>query len=104
MVSGEEFSLDTSAFDDIIAKCKSLAEKMSELKNDMDTMKSHLMMSWSGRGRDAFEKKYRLLTQQFGDLKDDVWDFSERLLEYQGNYIQTDVDAAKALDGVTNRY
>lgn len=32
------------------------------------------MFSWAGAGRDMFEKKYRVLSQQFGDLSDDLRD------------------------------
>lgn len=103
-MSTDTFSLDTSNFDEVITKARTLAEKMGELKNDMDGLKSNLMFTWAGKGRNTFEKKYRLLSQQFGDLKDDLFEISESLLEIQEKYIQADTDAAKALDGKTSRY
>lgn len=103
-MSTDNFSLDTSNFDAVITKARTLAEKMGELKNDMDGLKSNLMFTWAGKGRNTFEKKYRLLSQQFGDLKDDLFEISESLLEIQEKYIQADTDAAKALDGKTSRY
>ncbi len=103
-MSADTFSLDTSNFDDVIEKAKKLAETMGTLKNEMDGLKSNLMFSWAGKGRNTFEKKYRLLSQQFGDLKDDLYEISESLLEIEEKYIQADTNAAKALDGKTSRY
>lgn len=69
-VSGSEFYLDTASFDEAAKLCKDLAEKMTSLKNNMDGKKNNLMFSWAGAGRDMFEKKYRVLSQQFGDLEE----------------------------------
>lgn len=103
-VSQEEFVLDTSTFDNIAEKCKELAEKMRNVKSDLDKKKSNLMDSWVGEGRDAFEKKYRLLSQQFDDLKEDLMGMYEEILEIEGEYIQQDMNNAKALDGHSERY
>lgn len=103
-VSNEEFSLDTSNFDAVIEKSKNLANMMGDLKNELDGLKNNLMFSWSGKGRNTFEKKYRLLSQQFGDLKDDLMEISESLLSMEEQYIQADTDLAKALDGKDSRY
>lgn len=103
-MSADNFSLDTSNFDAVIEKARTLADKMATLKNEMDGLKSNLMFSWAGKGRNTFEKKYRLLSQQFGDLKDDLYEIAESLLEIEEKYIQADTDAAKALDGKTSRY
>lgn len=103
-VSNEEFNLDTSNFDTVIAKSKSLANKMGNLKNELDGLKNNLMFTWAGKGRNTFEKKYRLLSQQFGDLKDDLMEISESLLSMEEQYIQADTDLSKALEGVDSRY
>lgn len=103
-MSADSFSLDTSNFDAVIEKARTLAEKMATLRNEMDGLKSNLMFSWAGNGRNTFEKKYRLFSQQFGDLKDDLYEIAESLLEIEEKYIQADTDAAKALDGKTSRY
>ena len=103
-VSGEEFSLDTSNFATVISKADSLADKMGNLKNDMDNLKNNLMFTWAGKGRNTFEKKYRLLSQQFGDLKEDLRDIAEKLKEMEQEYIQGDIDLAKAIDGKSNRF
>jgi len=103
-VSDEEFSLDTSNFDYVAKLSKDLAEKMEELKSGMDAMKSNLMFSWAGEGRNIFEKKYRLLSQQFGDLSDDLREISESIYAMEEEYIQADTDSAKALEGKSKRY
>ena len=103
-MSADTFSLDTSNFDAVIEKARTLADEMSTLRNEMDGIKSNLMFSWAGNGRNTFEKKYRLFSQQFGDLKDDLYEIAESLLEIEEKYIQADTNAAKALDGRTSRY
>lgn len=103
-VSDKEFFLDTASFDEVAGICKDLSEKMLSVKNEMDGMKSLLVFTWAGEGRDSFEKKYRLLSQQFGDLSDSLRDISEGIYEMEQTYIQADTDLAKSLDGETNRY
>lgn len=103
-MSGDNFSLDTSNFDSAIKKARELAEKMGALRDEMDGAKNNLMFSWAGKGRNTFEKKYRLFSQQFADLKDDLYEIAENLLEVEEKYIQADTDAAKSLDGKTSRY
>ena len=103
-VSDEEFYLDTAKFDEAASLCKNLAEKMSNLKDEMDGMKSNLMFSWAGLGRNMFEKKYRVLSQQFGDLSDDLMDLSESIYEMEQEYIQADTDLAKTLEGKEKRF
>lgn len=103
-VSGEEFKLDTSNFDNVVEKSRDLSEKMATLKNDLDRLKGDLMCSWAGEGRNTFEKKYRLLSQQFGDLKDSLRDISESLLSMEEEYIQADTELSKAIEGKDSRY
>ena len=74
------------------------------LKDELDGLKDNLMFTWAGKGRNTFEKKYRLLSQQLGDLKDDLRQISEDLLFMEEQYIQADTDLSKALDGKDSRY
>lgn len=103
-VSAEEFSLDTSNFKEVYNLADSLADRMAELKNELDNLEKNLMFTWAGKGRNTFEKKYRLLSQQFGDLKDDLRDIAEGLLTMEEQYIQADTDLSKSLDGIDSRY
>lgn len=103
-VSGEEFTLDTAKFAEIISKADSLANTLADLKNSLDGMKNNLMFSWSGKGRNTFEKKYRLLSQQFGDMKEDLRDIANDLRAVEESYIQADTELSKKISGVSNRY
>ena len=103
-VTGEVFNLDTSNFNDVAEKSRSLSEKMATLKNDLDRLNGDLMSSWAGEGRNTFEKKYSLLSQQFGDLKDSLRDISESLLSMEEEYIQADTELSKAIEGKDSRY
>ena len=103
-VSDEEFELDTKNFEDLITKARNLADKMSDLKNSLDGQKNSLMFSWAGDGRDTFEKKYYLLSQQLGDLTTSLYEVVEGLIATEEAYIQADVDLAKTLDGKDSRY
>lgn len=103
-VSQKTFFLDTKSFDKVAELCKDLAEKLSDTINEMDLEKDKLMFTWTGEGRNTFEKKYRILSQQFTDISDDLRDISESVYQMEEEYIQADVELAKAMDGKTNRY
>ncbi len=103
-VTGEIFELDTSGFDSVITKTQKLSNKMTNLKVELDALKDKLMHTWAGEGRNTFEKKYRLLAQQFEDLSTNLDEISEELVVKSEQYIQADVDLSKTLDGTDNRY
>ena len=99
----DSFSLDTSSMQDIIVSSKSLAEQMSELKNDLVAIETDLLFHWVGAGRNTFEKQFHLLTNEFADINEDIWDIYEALVAAEGEYLQADVDIAKSEEGVQNR-
>lgn len=94
------FKLDTTNMNTALTKCKILAERMQSLKNDLDGMKLDLVEDWVGEGRKAYEKKYRLLSQQLGDIGDSMWEIYEKLQAAEEAYIQNDVNVAKSMEGV----
>lgn len=102
--SDSDFSLDTEGFDMVINESKRIAETVRDLRSKMDMAKADLMFSWAGKGANTFEKKYRILSQQFEDLKDSFYDIYESLLEIEEAYIQADTEYSKALDGKDSRY
>lgn len=102
--SSDEFLLDISGFDAVITGSKTLADKMRDLKGQMDGVELTLMSSWAGEGRNTFEKKYRVLAQQFDDLTDDLFQISEDLLKIEEQYIQADTDMAKTEKGRDSRF
>ena len=103
-VSQEEFKLDTKEMTEAIKKCKTLVEKMKELRSDLEKEKDALMFTWVGYGRNEFEKQFRILNQQFSDMIDDTWDMYENLITANESYIQADVDAQKSFDGVDRKF
>lgn len=104
-VSGSnEFYLDTSGFDAAIDLSRKLAKNLDDLKNDLDKKKGVLMTTWAGDGRNEFEKKYRILSQQFGDISDALWAIYEELMSKEEAYIQADTDLAKTQEGKSRRY
>lgn len=100
-MSSADFVLNTSSMDDAADGCQKLAEKMRGIKQELTSSKDSLIFYWEGKGCNEFEKQYRLLLQQLSDITDNLWETAEKILSAEEAYIQTDTDAAKALDGVT---
>lgn len=90
-----DFELDTSSMDTAAGKCQDLAEKMKDLKYDLEGEKESLMWSWSGEGGNEFEKQFRRLLQQLSDITESLWEMGEEILEAEEAYIQADTNAAK---------
>lgn len=99
--SGAEFKLDTSNMSVVAEKCETLAEKMRTLKQDLDNSKVSLVEQWHGKGSNMFQKKYHYLAQQLKDLSEDLYEIAENIRKAEDAYIQSDMDAAKILDGVS---
>lgn len=104
LVSDSEFQLDTSSFAAVISYAERLTTSLGDIKQDLDQQKNDLVLTWVGNGRNMFDKKYRLLTQQLGDIHADLRDLAESLKDAEQSYIQADIDLAKTLDGITRRY
>lgn len=103
-VSQAEFELDTKKMSSAAEQCKKLAEKMRDLRSDLEKTKNDLLFSWAGYGRNEFEKQYRILNQQFSDIIEDTWDMYEKLIAAEESYIEADVEAQKAIDGVDRKF
>ncbi len=102
--SSSDFKLNTEKFSSIAHKAKKLAEKLEDAHTVCDKNIDTAYFSWAGKGRNEFEKKYRIFEQQFSDLKNSLWDVYESIIAAENSYIQGDVDSAKQLDGKTDRY
>lgn len=96
-----DFYLDTTHMDAVLEQYSRLATQLRNLKNEMSTTVTDVLFSWVGDGRNEFECKVRLMIQHFSDMTDEFWDTYEELLDADSKYRQTDVDAAKKMDGVT---
>lgn len=96
-----EFSLDTSSFADSAEAAKKLTEALEDAIADADRAINKLYDVWAGKGRNEFEKKYKIFEQQVADIKNGLWDLYEDIVAAEEGYIQADTDAAKQLDGVS---
>ena len=95
-----DFVLNTENMDEAAKGCQTLAEKMQDLKDKIGNLQSDLAFCWDGKGHNAFQKQYRLLTQQLADITDNLWQTAENILTAEESYIQTDTEAAQKLDGI----
>ncbi len=96
------FTLDTSSMESVGKACEELAECMRNARWIMDASKENLMTIWDGEGAFAFKTKYQVLTAQLADMTEEMHDMAESIYAAENSYIQTDIDAAKQLDGAFN--
>lgn len=89
--------VDTSNFPDAISAIETMAKKMESLVSTMDDYKAALMKNWVGKGRNQFEKSYKIMKRKLSDGTDITWDMYEDLLSAQGTLIQNDVDVANGI-------
>ncbi len=101
-MSKEYFTLDTGNMDAVAQACEKLAEHMRNARWIMDESKENLLTVWDGEGASTFKTKYQMLTTQLADLTEEMHDMAESIYAAESSYIQTDVDAAKQLEGVFN--
>lgn len=99
-----EFKLDTSSFAESASNAKKLAENLESSIAKTDKAINALYSTWSGKGRNEFEKKYKIFEQQVADIKNGLWDLYEDIVGAEEDYIQADCDASKKLDGKNSDY
>lgn len=100
-MSAGDFVLNTESMDDAAESCQKLGDKMKSLKDDLISAETALLSCWSGKGRNEFEKQFRLLKDQLGDITDTLMETGEKILTAEQSYIQADTNAAKLETGVT---
>lgn len=98
-----DFTLDTSNMALTANMCKELYKQLQNLRDELDFAKDALLFSWAGKGRNEFEKQYRLLNQQFSDIIDDTKDMYEKIISAEEHYIQEDTNSAKKAAGVDRK-
>lgn len=98
------FSLDTSSFSQSAVSAKKLAEDLETAISKCDKAINALYSTWAGKGRNEFEKKYKIFEQQVADIKNGLWDLYEEIVSAEESYIQADCDAAKAVSGKNSDY
>jgi len=98
------FELDTKNMGATAEQCKSIADHMRSLRTELGRVRDDLLTSWVGKGRNEFEKQFRLLDQQFSDIIDDTLDTYEAILKAEEDYIQVDTEMAKQAEGVDRKF
>lgn len=89
--------IDTSNFPDAIKSIETMAKAMEELVTNMDDYKALLLENWVGKGRNQFEKSYRIMRRKLSDGSSLTWDMYEDLISSQETLIQNDVDVANGI-------
>lgn len=91
-------SLTTVDTDALIACRQAFDNAMKEYKahkDDIKTAVDDLLEHWEGDGRTAFEKDYRLLTNQLEDLMDVLLDLRKGIVDAETSFIEADAEVSK---------
>lgn len=99
-----KFKLDTQAFSDAAESAKKLAEELEGAIAKTDRAINTLYGKWSGKGRNEFEKKYKIFEQQVADIRKGLWDLHDDIVTAEEEYIKADLESAKAQDGKSGDY
>lgn len=95
--SSAEFKLVVSSMDEAVIKIQKLAKSVQSLKGELNQYIIYGINDWQGKGRNMFERKYKLIMRQLKDMSEDMYDMGEDLLAAAELYIQTDMDSAKGI-------
>ena len=95
-MAGESGKVDTSHFADAYTSIETMANSMKDVVDNLNDYKADIIDNWVGKGRNQFEKSYKVLLRKMKDGTDITWDIYENLLKAEGELIQADIDAAKA--------
>ncbi len=89
--------VDTSNFPDAIKAIETMAKSLESILSTMDDCKALLLQNWVGKGRNQFEKSYRIIRRKLKDGNDITWDMYENLISAEETLIQNDVDVANGI-------
>lgn len=95
-MAGGSGKVDTSHFADAYTSIETMANSMKDVVDNLNDYKADIIENWVGKGRNQFEKSYKVLLRKMKDGTDITWDIYENLLKAEGELIQADIDAAKA--------
>lgn len=99
-----KFKLDTQAFSDAAESAKKLAEELEGAIAKTDRAINTLYGKWSGKGRNEFEKKYKVFERQVSDIRKGLWELYDDIVAAEEEYIKADLAAAKADAGKNSDY
>lgn len=99
-----DFSLDTSSFADSANAAERLVNTLEDAIAAANRAMGELYDDWAGKGRNEFEKKYKIFERQVSDIKNGLWELYEDIVTAETAYIQADCDLAKQESGVNSDY
>ena len=97
MAKGSVDHIDTTNFPDAIKAIEKMAKSMEDLGDTLNDYKADLLVNWVGKGRNQFEKSYKVMKRKLDDGRDITWDMYEDLVSSQETLIQNDVDVANGI-------
>lgn len=89
--------IDTSNFPDALKAIETMARAMEGIVDTMDNYKAALLVNWVGKGRNQFEKSYKVMRRKLSDGSKMTWDVYEDLISAEKTLIQNDVDVANGI-------
>ena len=87
----------TGKENDAIKAIEKMAKSMEDLGDTLNDYKADLLVNWVGKGRNQFEKSYKVMKRKLDDGRDITWDMYEDLVSSQETLIQNDVDVANGI-------
>lgn len=90
-------SLKTEKFGQAELDVRDLANKVGDLKAELDTCKNALLANWVGDGRASFKSCYDVIAGNINDISEEVWDLYDSLCNAEEAYIEADRDIASSI-------
>ncbi|WP_346894402.1 WXG100 family type VII secretion target [Clostridium sp. UBA7503] len=90
--------LDTERMSETVQTFKNEISNFEKTKLDIERATNDLLKDWVGKGRNSFEKKYKLLYGQLKDIEESLEEFYEALVESQSSYYDADEEFAKKIN------
>ncbi len=89
--------LDTGKMDAAIQAFSEGVEEYNSIRTKVKLTTTNLFLSWSGKGRKAFEKDYEAIFVQLTDIEDILYELYNGLVDGLSAYISTDLELNKQL-------
>lgn len=94
---GNVRSVDTSHFAEAEQCLYDIAKLLGDFKLELDKVKLDMIYPWIGKGRNEFEKSYRVMVRKLDDQVDYTWELYETMLSSHEKFYLNDVETAKAM-------
>lgn len=89
--------LDTAGMDETALKFRDSIKQFGICCERMEIVTQVLLGTWQGKGRNGFEKQYRILKGKLADINDELYDIYEELIAAEAAFGEVDKEIAKEL-------